>query len=71
MCNVHNRVLMFCGSFGFGSNLAKIDGARYSSSRASLFVSASRIMPLLIGLSLLLARIINIAEDECLPSGEL
>jgi tetratricopeptide (TPR) repeat protein len=46
MCNVHNRVLMFCGSFGFGSNLAKIDGARYSSSRASLLVSASRIMPL-------------------------
>jgi hypothetical protein len=46
-------MLKFCGPFGFGSNLAKVDDSRYSSSRARVVLSALRIMPLFIGLSLL------------------
>jgi hypothetical protein len=39
------RALKSCGRLGFGSNSRTIDGSRYSSSRASVVVSALRIMP--------------------------
>src|ERR1700724_3395242 len=47
-------VLKFSEPLGLGSASRTIDGSRYSSSRASFVVSALRIMPMFIGLSLLL-----------------